>query len=356
VAPTETKLTWLEGMAAKREQWAAAWTWAHLTFGIHSTQRIEAIHSSIQEWCRNSSLLINFFKSMESREALRKQNSETKAHRDTFKNVARGAAVWPPVAKLGTSLTAYAFELQCAQAREMLNYTATPSDDDPDVFIVKRVPGTFSRAPIAPVVRSGASASDDALDTRALVAPGADEAFEAEHGLGSDPAPRRTSVSKCSCQLTPVLGLVCRHRLLVMQLKQFLELPSDELSAFWRAGPYNELAPRPSYLPAAPAPAAALARSDADREAALMPQVMALVKVARTREGFTKAFERSMQQQLRAMRLDTGAVESDDDADGPTLVPNPTKSKGPQHQKRLAAPAGPGAKKKSKAKHKAKPF
>ena len=46
----EAALTWLaEDLYAKRFQWAAVFTWSNLTFGLHSTQRSEAIHSAINQ-------------------------------------------------------------------------------------------------------------------------------------------------------------------------------------------------------------------------------------------------------------------------------------------------------------------
>ena len=40
-------LEWLESLYDKREQWAARWTWDHLTLGVDSTQRAEAVHSAV---------------------------------------------------------------------------------------------------------------------------------------------------------------------------------------------------------------------------------------------------------------------------------------------------------------------
>lgn len=39
---------WLEALGERHEQWAARWTWQHMTLDIHSTQRAEAIHSALQ--------------------------------------------------------------------------------------------------------------------------------------------------------------------------------------------------------------------------------------------------------------------------------------------------------------------
>jgi len=50
-----TKMPWLHGLLAKKNQWAACYTWRYRSFGIHSTQRAEAIHSSIARFCSKTS-------------------------------------------------------------------------------------------------------------------------------------------------------------------------------------------------------------------------------------------------------------------------------------------------------------
>lgn len=42
-------LAFLHKLHCLRQQWAACWTWAVVTLGIHSTQRAEAIHSAINK-------------------------------------------------------------------------------------------------------------------------------------------------------------------------------------------------------------------------------------------------------------------------------------------------------------------
>jgi hypothetical protein len=39
---------WLDGMRERANQWAACMTYQYMTFGVHSTQRAEAIHSAMQ--------------------------------------------------------------------------------------------------------------------------------------------------------------------------------------------------------------------------------------------------------------------------------------------------------------------
>mmetsp|Transcript_35397 Transcript_35397/g.88112 ORF Transcript_35397/g.88112 Transcript_35397/m.88112 type:complete len:113 (+) Transcript_35397:274-612(+) len=44
----ELAFEWLAALGERREQWAARFTWKHLTLDVHSTQRAEAIHSALQ--------------------------------------------------------------------------------------------------------------------------------------------------------------------------------------------------------------------------------------------------------------------------------------------------------------------
>ena len=57
---TDIKL-WLRIVYNQREQWAACFTWRHLMYGIHSTQRSEAIHSSIACWCSKTNMLVELY-------------------------------------------------------------------------------------------------------------------------------------------------------------------------------------------------------------------------------------------------------------------------------------------------------
>ena len=53
---------WMAGLYEKREKWAAAWTWAHWSAGVHSTQRCESIHKHFKTHLRSHNLLIDLGK------------------------------------------------------------------------------------------------------------------------------------------------------------------------------------------------------------------------------------------------------------------------------------------------------
>jgi hypothetical protein len=346
VVLSDNNAEWLEGMAAKKEQWAACWTWGVCTYGVHSTQRIEAIHSAINVWCSKSMLLVELFVELESREALRRMHSETKAHRAAFKHAAMGpGGLYPPVAALSSSLTAYAFDLQCAQAREKEFYTAL-GPDERGVYTVARMPGT-TRPRLerdAEGARSTASAPDDVIDI--------------DHGLDADPAPRRTSLTACSCQLTTQLGVICRHRLRVMQQCNLTELPMDAFHEFWLADSNDERVPLPGPQPLARA-AVPMVISAAQHKAELVSHLMALADMAHTRADWRLATKRSAAQLVAAMLADDSTTELDEDGAGAgrVLVANPYVPAKKQQQKRKASgvPGAPGGAKKTSKSHKKKP-
>ena len=113
---------------------------------LHSAQRIEAVHSAVAVWCSKSMLLVGLFDELEKHEILRIMRSSSKAHGDKFKLMSRLGRTWPPIANLAPLLTPYAYEMLRAQAAEMLQYTATESDEA-GVFLVRRQP---AQPPVGP--------------------------------------------------------------------------------------------------------------------------------------------------------------------------------------------------------------
>ena len=61
----EAARAWLDKMAEERERWAYRWTWRLFTMGIHSTQRIESLHSHIMGYLRASTLLVDLLVKLE---------------------------------------------------------------------------------------------------------------------------------------------------------------------------------------------------------------------------------------------------------------------------------------------------
>ena len=89
--PKEKDITWLDTMKGKSGKWAACFTRSTATYGVQSTQRIEALHAAIAVWCTRSMLLVDFLDFLEGHEAERKLRSDVTAHRGAFRIAARGS-------------------------------------------------------------------------------------------------------------------------------------------------------------------------------------------------------------------------------------------------------------------------
>jgi hypothetical protein len=334
------KLKWLAGLAAKKEQWAACWTWAFCTYGVHSTQRIEALHSAINVWCNKSMLLTELFDELESREAMRRQHSATQAFRDSFKLAARNTQVFAPVAALSDTLTAYALEMAFAQAAQFIHYTAVATDVV-GVYLVRRIAGTFERGPSAAAAAATASSVHG-------------DNFQVDHGLDADPTPRHTSLTTCSCQLRTVLGILCRHIICVMWKESCTDLPVDAVDSFWHACAETELALTTRVRPRVPLLPPSVQLTPAEREAELKSEFSALAQLASSRSDWFRAVQRVMQEQFRVMSVEASAIETDG-ATAVELVPCPVLAGAAgarQNQARFGSkvPGAPGGKKSHKKK------
>ena len=333
------QLEWLATMAGKKRQWAACYCWSVLAYGVHSTQRIEALHSAVARWCKKSMLLMAFFEELESHEELRRERGDTKAHRDALKLAARGIKVWPPVYKVSGNVTAYAYEVLCAQAAQMNQYTIEPYHRGkvpgkapgvliPGVFEIKRMsldapsatsastvdPSTSpSLSTLAPSPSPGGAASSDASAASAASssASGATATcgasgsgrgrraapteapsslpvsgaalIELDYGLTEDAPSRLCSFQQgCSCQLRRTLGILCRHEMKLLESVNTQVLPSSGIDPFWTAGVGDERQKLSDIVPRSADAPAAKAKTTADNKAEIMKELEALADLAAT--------------------------------------------------------------------------
>jgi hypothetical protein len=61
----KSAMAWLRKLGERADKFAACFVYDYETFHIFSTQRSEAIHSTIQTWCRASSLLTDLVKNLD---------------------------------------------------------------------------------------------------------------------------------------------------------------------------------------------------------------------------------------------------------------------------------------------------
>jgi hypothetical protein len=151
----ETALKWLDKMAENREQWAYRWTWAFLTMGVHSTQRIEAVHSAVSGFLRASTLLTALREALESYGAHVDSTAATRSfrHHQRFYDTAARCSPHPFIDAASKLVTPYALMLLRAQLQQAAFYTVTETTT-PGTFTVTR---TWT-APPAAAAAAGAAA------------------------------------------------------------------------------------------------------------------------------------------------------------------------------------------------------
>lgn len=193
----DTARKWLDKLAASREQWAFRWTWRHLTMGMHSTQRIEAVHSAITGCIRANTLLTTLLPALESYSSHVASSAETRAFRHSRLYLSAGKCnPHPFIDAAAKFLSPYALTLLKAQLQQAAFYVLTPA----------AMPGTFTATR---VLGEAPALADTDVD-------------DADVGLASArfSAPRTTRRDGCSCQFMSCYGLPCRHVLRLLDVEQ----------------------------------------------------------------------------------------------------------------------------------------
>lgn len=205
----DNQLKWLEGLKAKRHKFCARFVWSLCTWGIHSTQRSEAIHSSLKAgFTRRMDIsdLIEYLemhnKDARSRHAVAQELLRMKqAHRGCTTALAE---------YFHDKLTPYAYKLLLQQSHEALMYDAKQTDwsseDDFEAgdewHVTRRVRQQEATQQLAVELALNA---DGSIDWVRSTAP-------QDVGQGQDSRPRTTTLNGCSCQFSIAFGgIPCRH-------------------------------------------------------------------------------------------------------------------------------------------------
>ena len=112
---------WLQTLYNRKSQWAARWTWGHLTMGAHSTQRSEAVNSSIKHFLNTHTLLTELVTKEEYRETITDQ-SEGKATKIMLKHASQTTGVHPIETSLRNVISPFALTLVKGQVTMYLIY------------------------------------------------------------------------------------------------------------------------------------------------------------------------------------------------------------------------------------------
>lgn len=227
------QVTWLSTLKSRKMQRAACYTWQHKTFGIHSTQRIEAIHSSIRLLCSKSSTILDITRDIEQMA----EEHDFKSKMQTLDAMLRWqigqcAVLLPACEELMLKLAPFPRMMMNAQSAQLVRYGCAPIENSdnhlPDsenyylVTLNMRKSGGITDA-TGQVQSQGAniqncSMSDYDAFSRA-VDHGITTVAEGVHGISTEDAKlsgRITTLTHCSCQYPKCWGLPCRHIFQVM--------------------------------------------------------------------------------------------------------------------------------------------
>ena len=283
----ETARTWLAKMAADREHWAYRWTWRYVTLGLHSTQRIEAVHAAIAHFLRASTLLTCLLPQLEGYSLDVSVRASVREYRFIQRLLAAAEQCMshPFITALTKDLTGYALVLFKVQLQQSQFYAAVAVPGEEGVFTVTRRAGTWG-------VEGDAEA----------------QRGDADLGISAPrfTAPRRTTLMACSCQFLVCYGLPCRHMLILYILQQ-QELSLALFDPRWKQRlPAAVLAAEQALLQRRPSRAqgSAVAQPDrAERYGLLLAAARGVAAVgAETAQGYATAID-GLAQLLSRLRL-----------------------------------------------------
>ncbi|NJL17739.1 MAG: hypothetical protein HC938_11620 [Nitrospira sp.] len=122
----------LTSLADRRHQWAACYTWLHTTYGIHSTQRAEAINSSIKTFCSKKSKIVDLVDDLERMSSKHHLKAEVDALRHLFcTSTGNRSHLHPSATALAPMLEGYAGAIVEAQAGQLSLYKTLPIESNP---------------------------------------------------------------------------------------------------------------------------------------------------------------------------------------------------------------------------------
>jgi MULE transposase domain len=225
-AAKATACEWLEARGADKERWAYRYTWRHRTLGIHSTQRIEAVHSAVDHFLGPNRLLTDLLSELDSYTDMVDLRTATRDLRFHARLVRAAAAcmVHPFITQLaGIGLSAYATVLVKAQLQQEAFYRVEEKGNSADGAALFAVSRTYPAddGPSAPGTADDEHDADVGLSTRCL------------SGMRFVCIPAAAdAIVTCSCQYQDCYGLPCRH---IMRAMCHLQrpLPTRGIDGRW---------------------------------------------------------------------------------------------------------------------------
>jgi hypothetical protein len=134
-------MKWLESLRIRKEAWAGCYTWQHRTFGVHSTQRAEAMHSVIAIFCSKSHTIMQLVELLENlakeQSAKREFSNLKNAFNDAIGKAAEDDS--PMVAYLVQRLHPFAQHIVRAQAGQTGCYSFSVNNSDSNGLAEHRI-------------------------------------------------------------------------------------------------------------------------------------------------------------------------------------------------------------------------
>lgn len=203
-------LEWLDTLCARRNQFAAHYTWSHFSAGCHATSRVEGIIGKLKQMIPPNAQLTRLHTSIDDHE-------EQKVFRDLLlrerRKLKQAAVVhhYPPfVSELRDAITEYAFEKLAVQVSMSVSYKVEDTNYESDACDVQNE----TQQAVFRVTKVG---SDITMCIPTYASDGATTCSEcaADDGMVDHSLYHLTTAVSCSCKYPQCFGSACRHMIAV---------------------------------------------------------------------------------------------------------------------------------------------
>ena len=221
---------WLRSLYDRRKQWAACFTWGYVTYGIHSTQRSEAIHASISCWCSKTNMLVELYQKLSNLAKTHAMTSATLYVRQLWKDtVRRNNEDYAFLREIKDEITPKAFDAIQNQASLFPRYRVSPYDTTKEGYhVMYESVNDRKKISLMPndanIYKISYVTSERRQDLVSL-----DEGLNEFTSISFVDA----TLKVCSCQYSTNYGLPCRHQLAVAFVCGLKSITTDFVDKFW---------------------------------------------------------------------------------------------------------------------------
>lgn len=225
-------IVWLEWIGSRAEKWAARYTWGIRSWGIHSTQRAEAIQRVIKIYVRSTSRVTDMLNRIIENNDNARHQKQIDEIRHAMRQCQAGIGLQMPdyVQRRAQTLTPYGVELICAQMSRQLLYHVKEVLESGDFIVAMRT--SILQDPTLEYDEDGN-----------VSIYRSDYDFGLSDCLSRAPTEGRLvsrDLKSCSCQLPNCLGVACTHILAACAFRNSaadavgnVELPESLFGPLW---------------------------------------------------------------------------------------------------------------------------